>query len=535
LDRRTLLRTTIGAALGVTGTGLLDVPLLGRRAWAQKRGGTMVIGAGGEAPNVVGFLDSDSQTFMIAANVFSGLIGFNRDFEPVPELAASWTISGDGRTYTFNLVKNARFHDGTPVTAEDCAFTFNEVIAKCHPSRGTWWPNVDSATARDPSTFVLQLKKPFPAMMSLLAYELRSGALIVPKHLYQGSDPAHNPANQHPVGSGPFRFVEWVRGSHVEMARNNDYFVAGKPYLDRLIVQFIPDPATRVLAFERGEIDFIDYTSVPHNEVRRFEKDKRFQVIRVNDAIAVQGMWLLNVRHPILKDVKVRQALYYALDTDDIADKALFGAGKPARSVLNSNLAWVYTDKYAYAHDVAKANQMLDEAGYKRGPDGTRFKLNVAWATGRAYDGKAAELVRDQLREVGVPVTVQVYDRSTFVDKVFTNWDFDTCMQLISTGPDPSISVTTRFATDQINRAPYTNAMGYSNPELDKIFLSDSSELDRTKRKQYWDDAQRILMRDLPMIPLFQFPDGHLATAKLKNAVTGPFGYFQNRQDAYFT
>ncbi len=428
LDRRTLLRTTIGAGLGVAGTGLMGMPLLGRRASAQQRGGTMVIGAGGEAPNVVGFLDSDSQTFMIAANVFSGLIGFNRDFEPVPELAESWTISKDGRTYTFHLVKGATFHDGKPVTAEDCAFTFNEVIAKCHPSRGTWWPNVESAFASDPSTFVLQLKKPFPAMMSLLAYELRSGALIVPKHLYQGSDPAKSPMNQHPIGSGPFRFVEWVRGSHVEMVRNDAYFVASKPYLDRLIVQFIPDPATRVLAFERGEVDFIDYTAVPHNEVRRFEKDKRFQVIRVNDAIAVQGMWLLNVRHPILKDVKVRQALYYALDTDDIADKALFGAGKPARSVLNSNLAWCFTDKFAYQRDIPKANQMLEDAGYKRGTDGTRFKINLSWATGRAYDGKAAELIRDQLRDVGVVVNVQVYDQPTFVEKVFANWDFDSAV-----------------------------------------------------------------------------------------------------------
>jgi peptide/nickel transport system substrate-binding protein len=509
MKRRTVLRSGL-----VMGLSTLGLPLLGRRAAAQQRGGTMIIGTSNEAPNCVGFLDTDTDTFMIAANIFSGLIGFDRNFEPVPELAESWTISPDGRVYSFRLGETARFHDGKPVTAADVAFTFNEVVAKFHPSRGTWWPLVESATAVDPHTFVIRLHQPFPALMLLLAYELRSGALVVPRHIYEGSDPSKNPINQHPIGCGPFKFAEWVRGSHVEMVRNDDYFMKGKPYLDRLIVQFIPDPAARILAFERGEVDFIDYTAVPHNEIKRFAADKRFQVIHANDAIGVMGMCLINTRHPILGDVKVRQALYHAMDTDDIAEKALFGAGKPARSVLNSNTVWAFTDKYyVYKHNVALANQMLDDAGHKRGPDGTRFKISVVWVAGREYDGKSAELIRDQLHE----------------------WDFDAAIQLLSSGPDPSISVVTRYATTQINRAPYTNAMGYSNPELDRIFEADASEMDREKRRQYWDEAQKILMRDLPVIPLFQFPDGNLATAKLKDAVTGPFGYFQGRQYAYLT
>lgn len=503
-------------------------------AAAQKRGGTMVIAISGEPSAIVGFLHSDTGGFAIASNIFSGLIGFDNDWKPVPNLAERWEVSPDGLTYRFFLFKNAEFHDGKPVTAADAEFSFNEVISKHHPSRDTWWPNVQHVKATDTHTLEIRLKQPFPAFLSLLAYELRSGALIVPKHIYAGSDASKNPINDKPVGSGAFKVVKWVKGSHVEMVRNDKYFMPGKPYLDRLIVQFIPDAATRILAFERGEVDFIDYTAVPHNEVRRFEKDKRFRVDRVRDAIGVQGMWLFNLRKPPLNDVRVRQALYYAINADEIAEKSLFGAGRPAYSFLNSSLSWAYTDKhFVYKRDLAKANRLLDEAGFPRGADGVRFKMGIFWTAGRPYDSKAAEIARDQLRDVGVQAEVRVFDRPTFTEKVFAQWDFDSAMQLISTGPDPSISVVTRYHTRQINRAPYTNGMGYSNPELDKVFDADASELDLARRKANWDEAQKILMRDLPGIPVFEFPDGHLVNNKFKNVVTGPFGYFQSRHEAY--
>lgn len=503
-------------------------------ASAQKRGGTMVIAISGEPNAIVGFLHTDTGGYIIASNIWSGLVGFDNNFEPTPNLAERWEISPDGRTYTFFLNPRAKFHDGKPVTAHDAAFSFNEIISKFHPSRDSWWPNVEYTKALGDRTFVIQLKKPFAPLMALLAYELRSGALIYPKHIYAGTDAARNPANEKPVGSGPFQFVRWVKGSHVELKRNPDYFLQGRPYLDRLVIQFIPDASTRVLAFERGEVDFIDSTAVPLNDIKRIEANPKFKVLRGNDAIGVVDMWLFNTRHPILKDVRVRQALYYAIDVDDIADKALFGTGRPSRSFLSSNLSWVFDAKpFVYKRDVARTNRMLDEAGYRRGADGSRFKINVVWAAGRAYDGKAAELIRDQLRDVGVNAEIVTYDRPTFVDKVYAKWDFDTAIQLFSTGPDPAISVVTRYHTKQINRAPFTNAMGYSNPDLDRIFDADASEVNTNKRRDYWHRAQAILMRDLPGVPLFELPDGHVANARLENVVTGPYGYFQSRHEAY--
>lgn len=509
--------------------------LLCSPAWAQKRGGTMVMAVAGEPSAIVGFLHSDTGGFVVASNIFSGLIGMDFNYNPTPNLAERWDISPDGLAYMFHLYKTAKFHDGKPVTAHDVEYTFNEAVAKYHPSRGSWWPNVESAKAIDDHTFRFQLKQPSPAFLINLAYELRSGGLILPKHLYAGTDPSRNPFNDKPIGSGPFKVVKWVKGSHVELERHASFHLSGRPYLDRLIIQFVPDPATRILAFERGDIDFIDSTAVPHNELKRLSRDARFKIMSGRDAIGVLGMLLINVRRPALQDVRVRQAIAYALDVDDISDKALFSAGRGPRSVVASNQGWAFTDKYfAYKRDVAKANAMLDDAGVPRGADGTRFKLSVAWTAGRSYDGKAAELIRDQLRDVGIAVDVRVFDRPSFIQKVFADWDFDAAVQLISTGPDPSISVATRFHTKQINRAPFTNGMGYSNPQLDDIFDRDAAELDRSRRQAYWDEAQKILMRDLPAIPLFELPDGHLANAKLENIANGPFGYFESRHEAYF-
>jgi peptide/nickel transport system substrate-binding protein len=525
---------SMGMRLGALATAAALAVASGA-ALAQKRGGTAVIAISGEPNAIVGHLHTDTGGHNIAANMFSALIGFNTDFEPVPELAERWEISDDGRTYTFYLQPNARFHDGRPVTAEDCKFSFEEIVAKHHPSRGAWWPNVESVETDGDHTLILNLKEPFPALMSMLAYTLRSGAYCMPKHLYEGTDAATNPVNDRPVGSGAFKFKEWVRGSHVELVRNDDYFLEGRPYLDRLIIQFVPDPGTRILAFERGEVDFIDYTAVPHNEIARLRDDSRFKVVEVGDAIGVLGMWLLNLRHEVLGKREVRQALAYAIDVADVADKALFGAGRTPNSFVNSSIAWAHNPAHnVYERDVDKANAMLDAAGHPRQADGNRFHINILWTAGRSYDGKAAEVVRDQLRDVGVSSEIVTYDRPTFIDRVFAQWEFDTAMQLYSTGPDPAISVVTRYHTKQINRSPFTNAMGYSNPELDAIFEADASEVDPEKRREYWDQAQAILMRDLPAIPVFEFPDGHLSAAKLMDAVTGPYGYYQSRHEAYW-
>ena len=504
------------------------------QAAEPKRGGTFIIGLEGEPGAATAHLATDTAALMVAANIFNGLIGIDLDFNPIPDLAESWTVSEDGLTYTFSIVKNAKWHDGKPLTAEDAEFTFNEIIAKVHPRAKSWWPNVESATATDPYTFVIKLKSAFAPFLTMVGNILGSGTLIMPKHLYEGTDPKTNPYNHKPIGSGPFKFKKWVQGSHIELVRNDDFFKEGKPYLDRIVVQFTPDAASRLVAFEQGELDFLHWYIVPHDQVARLRKDPRFKIVdRGGEAAATIELLLFNLRNPNLKDVRVRQAIAQALDLKDVQDKALFGEGKVCTSHISSGLGWVHTNQFKYTRNVEKANALLDEAGFPRKADGKRFSLRSFWSSGRPYEGRAAEVIRDQLKAVGIDVQISTFDRPTFIDRVFRKWDFDMAHQLFTTGPDPTISVTVRYHTKQIKKAPFVNGMGYSNPELDDIFDNEYKQTDRNKRRDMWIRAQEILMRDLPALPLFEMPIVNAVSAKFENVITTPYGYIQSREDAY--
>lgn len=515
------------AALGVAGAV--------RPAGAVVRGGTMIVALEGEPTSLVPFLSTDITAIMVAANIFNGLVSLDFDFKPTPDLAKSWDVSGDGLTYIFELEPAAKWHDGKPVTAEDAAFSFNEIIAKAHPRAGSWWPNVEHAKAVGPHSFEIRLKEAYAPFLTLVGSLSGNGTGIMPKHVYAGSDPRSNPANLRPVGSGPFRFVRWDRGGFVELARNTAYFKPGLPHLDRLVFQITPDASARLLAFERGEVDFLHSYIVPYEAVGRLRQDKRFDIIdRGLEAVATNEFLLLNLRHAALKERRVRQALAHAIDRDSIQQRALFGLGKAARSHINSGLAWIYTDRFdSYrVRDLARANALLDEAGFARKADGKRFMLRITYDTGKDVEQRAATIIRSNLQEVGIDVVAQPFDRATYVDRTFRQWEFDMALQNFTTGPDPAFSVTPRYHSSQIKRAPFINAMGFANAEVDAILDSEFRIQDRAKRAEAWTRFQEVMMQELPVIPIFEYPNVNAASAKFVDVITTPGGYLENREHA---
>jgi peptide/nickel transport system substrate-binding protein len=503
------------------------------RAESSKKEGTLILALDNEPPGLGPHLTTDTPTYMVVCNVYNALVLLNEDLQPAPDLAERWEVSPDGRVYTFHLVKNAEWHDGRPLTAADVEFTFNNIVSKTHPRAGSWWPNVETAKAIDPYTFEFRLKEPFTPFLALLGSVLSSGSLILPKHVYENTDPKQNKANQRPIGSGAFRFSNWERGSHIELVRFDRYFKPGKPRLDRVILQVLPDPAARFLAFAGGEVDFLHWYIVPYDQVAQLRKDKRFKLVRKGDAAATSGFMLINLRKSPLNDVRVRRALAYGVNRETITKRALFGESKIARSHINSNIPWAFTPEFDPKFDPTSANDLLDEAGFPRNPNGTRFALKLSWATGREYEGRASEIVKDNLRNLGIDVSIQTFDRATFTDKVYRQWDFDLAMQLFTTGPDPTISVTPRYHTRQILKVPFVNAMGYSNPSLDHLFDTEYQENDNAKRSATWHDIQKILLEDMPALPLYELPPIHACSARFENVVTGPQGYIQSREDAY--
>ena len=226
----------------------------GARAEEPRRGGVMNIILQPEPATLVLALNITSQNQLVAPKIYSGLLTYGFDLKPLPNLATSWDISPDGLTYTFQLAKNAKWHDGEPFTADDVIFTTRDMLPEVHARARVNFSQVASVEAPDPHTVVFRLKTPYPGF--IYAFEA-SSAPMMPKHIYAGTDYRNNSANARPIGTGPFRFKEWQRGSIIRMERNPDYFKPGLPYLDGINFVVIPDGAQRLIALESGQVQTV--------------------------------------------------------------------------------------------------------------------------------------------------------------------------------------------------------------------------------------------------------------------------------------
>ena len=220
-----------------------------------KRGGTLVVAGGAGLRHLNPAVQSGAQTGL-GVQLFAGLVRVDDKFDPHPYLAERWEISGDELSYTFHLTRNARFHDGKQITSDDVAFSL-AVVKENHPFGTAMFDAVDRVDTPDPYTAVIRLSRPHPALMQSLVPLLMP---VIPKHVFgDGRDPRTHPMNAMPVGSGPFRFKEWVRGQHVILERNDDFFIEGRPWLDRIVVKYITEPSVRMLALEKGEVDYYPF------------------------------------------------------------------------------------------------------------------------------------------------------------------------------------------------------------------------------------------------------------------------------------
>ena len=509
---------SLSALVATAGIALSPSP-----AHAQERGGTFIKAIENEPATLDYLFGKDFGALTVAANLYNRLFWLDFEFNSNPELAESYEISPDGLTYTIQLRKDVKWHDGMPFTAHDVVFSFSEMTCKLHNRAKTWCPRVASFETDGDHTVVIKMKEPFAPLMTILS-DYNQGTLIRPRHAWEDGVNKDNPQLTEPtVGTGPFKFGKWVRGSHIELVRNDDYFKEGWPYLDRVVIQFLPDEAGRLAALENGDIDMLHSYILPYERANQFRGDPRFQLIEHgNEATGTQENLLMNHDNEYLQHKAVRQAIAHALNKDDIAEAANFGASKAANA--HTVVAWAHFPEYDYALDVAKANQMLDEAGFPRGDDGIRFTLRSVWAFGRAFEGRAAEVVRSNLREVGIDVQIQSYDRPSFIEKVFKKRDFDLAHQLFTTSPDPTLSVVHRYHSRTIGM-PFANGAGWVNPDYDHLTDIEVTFTDLGKRAATWKEIQRILMDELPVYPLFGMPNLQLVRAGFDDVIYGPIGY----------
>lgn len=470
-------------------------------AAGEKYGDTFVVGVGSDPQSLNGSISSNFFDKIVTSNIYSMLIRLDYKMNPVSDLAENWNTSDDNLTYTFNLRSGVKWHDGTPFTSADVKFTIEEVIMELHPRSGIYKDVIESVESPDDNTVVINLKTPYGAFMNAIGYDF----LILPKHLYENTDIKDNPYNNKPVGTGPFLFEEWVRGDHITLTRNPDYFQEGLPYLDRLIFKIIPDASSRVLALETGEVDYLSYQNLPSSAVPNLKQNK--DIVIFNEGFESLGTVLiltLNNEIPELQDVRVRKAISMAVDRDYISERADYGLGVPANSPFAST-SWAYEPEVTkYPYDLEKAAQLLDEAGYKPGKDSVRMTLRLTCDANVELNRKAGDIVKANLAGIGIKVDYEPMERGAMLDRVYIKRNFDMQIHGLSTGADPAIDVARLYISSNIRPVNFSNGAGYRNDKVDELFDKGVSVADPKERAVFYKEAQKIITDEAPMVWLLE-------------------------------
>lgn len=492
--------SALAALVGLAGLALSGVA----HAQAPKKGGTMVVAITDNPPELNSGISNNILTGAVSGQIHELLVKLDNQLKVQPALAESWEVARDGLSVTFKLRPNVKWHDGKPFTSADVAYSLMEINGKYNSLANANFKVVDKIETPDPLTAIIRLKNPDPAFFPSAFID---GSRILPKHIYEGSDPRTNPANFAPVGTGPYKFKEWVRGSHIIFERNPDYYEADKVLLDRVVYQVMPEASARQLALEKGDVDYLPYFSLAPSAVEPLGKGKDTAVIdTARPALGIIIMFF-NTRSAPLNTKEVRQAIGYAIDRQLLIKLALNGRGKVPTGPIRTDNAPFYTpDVRIYKRDVATANKMLDAAGFPRKAGGTRFTIRLAYeGTGEGGSlQSAAEIMREQLKDVGITLSLVPSDPAAWQETSFIRWDFDMTMGSFLTGPDPKAGVGRLYLTENIAKRNSANLMGYSNPAFDEVFKKGDVELDPEKRAAFYQDAQKIIVEDLPALWLWE-------------------------------
>lgn len=438
----------------------------------------------------------------VSAKVTEGLLKYDYDVNPQPQLATEWAISPDGLTYTFTLRQGVKWHDGKEFTSADVAYSIN-LLKQIHPRGRNTFANVTAVDTPDKHTAVLRLSKPAPYLIRAL---VASETPIVPKHLYDGTDAKANPANNAPVGTGPFKFKEWVRGSHIIYERNADYWDKPKPFIDQLIVRFVTDPAAAAVAFETGTVDLGYRTPVPLADLDRLKKVPTLRFETKGNSYSHNVTRLeFNLDNEYFKNDKVRQAIAHALDRNVIVKVVNYGYGKVSYSPIAPGLRAFHDPAPSpYAFDVKQANALLDEAGFpKKGA--SRFAVPLDFNPISGDGQRLADYIRTALARVGIAVTVRAQDPSAFIKRIYTDRDFAFTTNGASNLFDPTVGVQRLYwSKNFIKGVPFSNGTHYASPVVDKLLEDAAVENDPARRKQLFKEFQDTVARDVPDLNLYQ-------------------------------
>ena len=478
---------------------------------------TLVVGIGAVPRHLNSAVQSGVATGIPAAQVFASPLRFDTDWNPQPYLAQSWSFQDDGKSLLLKLVPGATFHDGRPITSEDVAFSIMTIKAN-HPFQSMFAP-VERVDTPSPDIAIIRLSAPHPAILLALSPPF---CPIIPKHVFgDGQNIQTHPQNATPIGSGPFRVVEFKPRESIVLEKYPGFFIKDRPRFDRVIFRIIPDPAAQAIALERGEIDLLPGGTL--SQFNQLAKSPQVVVSRKGgEAIGPLGWLAFNLKKKPFDDVRVRQAIAYAIDREFIVKQLHQGITKVATGPIAPGSPY-YTDKVdPYRLDLDKANRLLDAAGLPRDAKGVRFAMAIDFLPNTPDNSQTiAEYLRPQLKKIGIEVTVRTSpDFPTWARRVSTH-EFDATMDGAFNYGDPVIGVHRTYLSSNIKPGViWSNTQSYVNPKVDELLAQATTERDVEKRKRLYAEFQRIVVADAPVTFTHVWAQGYAARKDLVNVPT---------------
>jgi peptide/nickel transport system substrate-binding protein len=457
-------------------------------ASAQKRGGTLRVAYGNEIAGLDFHTTPGYEMVWVATNIGCGLVGITPDGTIIPEAAESWQVSPDGLLYTFRLRKNVLFHDGTKVDAAAVKFTVDRLLdpanrASMRPFLGA----VHSVEVLDPHAVQIRLKQPYAFMLHMLA-AYRMGLVLMSPTATQKYTPDDRRAGKADavVGCGPFRLVEWVKGSHLVMDRFDRYYEPGLPYLDRVIIRTLKDPVTQMAAFKAGEIDFIADFSIEHVDTLRAQTP-RVQVMTGKETTPMVAMMKVTVPadgkpmskdrgpHAIFNDLRVRKAVgCYGIDRREIVRIAFKGQATPWLGIIPPGTLDTVDVTHLCPYDPARAKALLAEAGY--GPQ-KPLSFELMTNTEKSVFNVIATVIKDQMARIGVTANLRLVDKVSWMNTATQDGPFDMYVEdlasLMTIDQNTFLSATTAA----------WNSTRHTDARVDEFYARYAREMDPAKRK----------------------------------------------------
>ena len=481
---------------------LAGATLVGVPATAQetpRRGGVLTVHFATEQRILNPSLQASTGVYIVGGKIQEALVDLDANGQPTPVLAESWESSADGKSITFKLRAGVTWHDGRPFTSADVAFTAMEMWKKILNYGTTLQLYLTAVDTPDPLTAIFRYERPMP--LGLLLRALPDLGFISPKHIYETGDIRTNPANTAPIGTGPFRFVQYERGQFIIAERNPNYWRPNLPYLDRVVWRVISDRAAAAAQMEAGQILFSPYSSLAISDFQRLARDPRFEVTtRGNEGNARTNTLEFNFRNPILADVRVRRAIAHAINVPFFIENFLGAFAKAGTGPIPS----VSTDYYPagtpqYGFDAALANRLLDEAGHRRAAGGVRFSLRLNPAPWGEDISLFATFIQQSLGQVGIRVEIVRQDAAGFLRTVYNDHNFDLASGWHQYRSDPAVSTTVWYRSGSPVGAPWTNQWGWVDPTMDQIIDDAATELDPARRRALYADFVRRGQQELPL------------------------------------